>query len=535
MSKLLVKWANFGYQTREIRTAIVFGTNGENVIIVLENDEVLAFGKNQKGCLGAGVDGEVNKELAPVKNLRGQRIEGFACAGDDDGKICIFAITGSGPVFSWGENGFGQLGLGTTEYTKVPTKILGSLKHKRVVQVACGNYHSLALTSEGEVYAFGRNKEGELGLGTNYDQSFPRKVDGLLDGTIVTSVACHNFSSLALLHSGEIFAWGDNSNGRIGLCHTVHQACSPSNVLNLEGVLISKIVSGRDFTLALSDDGKIYSWGVNKKGQLGTGTTDGVSIPTIISSEMGRVTEIAASLYESHPCVAITENHQVYIWGSCNGQLAKKPMLTSFLSLDEVFTVFYPPVSYQRFQLKITTDERKRKGLVNERLRKAFDNPETADFAFIVEGKKIHVHKNLLTIGSDLFKKLFLGDWKDSCPKEQIVEDHSYDAFYAFLKYFYTDEVDFTHELALDVYALAHFYQVTDLMDECEKILKSGMTVQNVAAVYEKAHLFGAKDLCEFCFKFCKGHLIDVVDNFGTADSKREVFFEVFSWAANKK
>ncbi|XP_065336813.1 RCC1 and BTB domain-containing protein 1-like [Cloeon dipterum] len=160
---------------------------------------------------------------------------------------------------------------------------------------------------------------------------------------------------------------------------------------------------------------------------------------------------------------------------------------------------------------------------------------EISDFAFIVEGKKIHVHKNLLIFGSDVLKNLFLGDWKDSCQKEQIVEDHSYDAFYAFLKYFYTDEVDFTPELALDVYAVAHFYLVTDLMDECEKILQSGMTVQNVAAVYEKANWLGAKDLCEFCFKFCKENMDDVVDSFESEDCKREFFLEVFRWVANRK
>ncbi|CAB3388426.1 Hypothetical predicted protein [Cloeon dipterum] len=485
MSKLLNrKWAYFGYQEKEIRTAIVFGSQAENVIIVLENDEVLAFGENKNGCLGTGDEDEVDDELKRIEILCGQGIEGFEysvnCSGDEGQLFSLFAISRSGSVFSWGENKYGQLGLGTTEHTKVPTKISGSLKEKKVVQVACGGLHTLALTSGGEVHAFGLNSAGQLGLGTSGDiQSFPQKVCGLLNGKIVTSVACQKYSSFSLLQSGEICAWGANTNGMLGLSSPSNKECSPCMVIGLEGVVISQIVCGPFFTLALSDDGKIYSWGENHRGQLGNGTTEFVESPTIISTEIGRVREIAASHYWSHPCAAITQENQVYIWADYNCfRVILEPVLTSYSSFDEVFAVAIPPLIYRRFQLKLMEDQSKVKGLrVIERLRKAFDNPETADFAFIVEGKKIHVHKNMLIIGSDVFKNLFLGDWEDSYKKYRIVEDHSYDAFYAFLKYFYTDEVDFTPDLALDVYSLAQVFRVDGLKDECKKIIKSATSI----------------------------------------------------------
>ncbi|XP_065334915.1 RCC1 and BTB domain-containing protein 1-like [Cloeon dipterum] len=302
--------------------------------------------------------------------------------------------------------------------------------------------------------------------------------------------------------------------------------------------MFSQIVCGADFTLALSNEGKIYSVKVNLNyyGHSGNRLSCVFKPSTFtLTEEMGRIREIAATLYKSHPCAAITEKNQVYIWGKCNGHYVSEPMLTSYSSFDEVYAVASPPVTYQRFRLKTMKDDCKRKGSVIERLNTAFNNPETADIAFIVEGKKIHVHKNLLTIGSEVFKNLFLGDWKDSCKNEHVVEDHSYNTFFAFLKYFYTDEVDFSPELALDVYAVAHFYLVTDLMYECERILKSSLTVQNAAAVYEKAILLGAKDLCELCSEFCKDNLVDVLNNFGTADLKRKVFLEVFTWVANQK
>ncbi|XP_065337633.1 RCC1 and BTB domain-containing protein 1-like [Cloeon dipterum] len=304
-------------------------------------------------------------------------------------------------------------------------------------------------------------------------------------------------------------------------------------VTGLEGVVISKIVCGNEFTLALSDEGKVYSWGENR---MAGGRLRIVNTPTIISTEMGRVKDIAATHYESHPCSAINTKNRVYIWGNCNGQLVETPMLTFFSSLDDVYAVAYPPVTYQKFQLlKIMKDDDKRKDSLNERLRQAFDDPETADYAFIFEKKKIHVHKNMLNFGSDVFKKKFLCNWDDSCKKEQIVKEHSYESFYALLKFFYTDQVDVTPELALDVYAVADFYQVKGLMNECEKILKSGLTVQNAADVYEKAIFLGAKDLCEFCFEFCREHLVDVVDDFETDECKKKFVLEVFRRAANQE
>ncbi|XP_065336808.1 RCC1 and BTB domain-containing protein 2-like [Cloeon dipterum] len=209
MSKLLANWGYFGYQKSEIRTALgVFGAlSGGEVIIVLENDEVLAFGGNHKGCLGVGNEREV-KALKRIESLCGQEIQGFECSvytGNEGDEICLFAISGSGSVFSWGHNEDGQLGLGTTIYTKVPTKISSSLEQKRVVQVACSGDHTLALTSEGEVYAFGVNGLGQLGLGsTVHHFLLPQRVGGLLDGKIVTSVACQNIASFALLQSGEM-------------------------------------------------------------------------------------------------------------------------------------------------------------------------------------------------------------------------------------------------------------------------------------------------------------------------------------------
>ncbi|CAB3385502.1 Hypothetical predicted protein [Cloeon dipterum] len=502
MSKILRKWANFG---REIRTAIVFGSKGENVIFVDGTYQVFAFGRNEDGCLGTGDDDEL-KVPERIEVLCDEEIAGFECGISGD-KCSIFAISSSGAVFSWGNNEYGELGLGTTGYTKFPT-IIGQFSQKMVVQVACGGNHTLALTSEGKVYAFGRNDCEQLGLGSRSkraQKSIPMLVGEFPDGEIVTSIACHAVSSFALFHSGGLCGWGSCWNCRSGLGPSMSNQASPKKVTTLDNVVITRVVCGAYFTLALTDKGKVYAWGDNENGQSGDGTVKWNDCPAVISMAE-RVKDIAATCYRNHPCAAITDKNQVYIWGSCNGLNVLKPTLTSFSSLEEVFAAASPQVSYHRFQLKNKKEvSSKSKSSMYERFRNAFDNTETADFAFIVEGKKIHVHKMLLAISSDVFKGMFLGDFEDSTAKEKIIDHFSYNSFYAFLKYLYTDEVDFTSELALDVYAVAHLYQ---------------------------AILFQAEGLREFCFNYCMEHLVEVVNSIDLDENKEEAILGVYRHAA---
>ncbi|XP_065335408.1 RCC1 and BTB domain-containing protein 1-like [Cloeon dipterum] len=526
------KRTNPGSKERKIRTAFVFGPNGENTIVVFENDEVFGLGKNQNGCLGTGGTDELTA-FARIEKLCGKKIERFEY-GSFDNKFSIFAISAIGNLFSWGENSYGQLGLGTESYTRVPTKIRVSLDWN-VVRVACGRYHTLALTVERQVFAFGQNLYGQLGLGLSGGLvTNPQKICGLLRGRVVTSIACQALSSFALLASGEILAWGSNLNGRLGL--PLSQTETPNTPCEVEGlnkISISRVVCGDHFTLALSKEGAIYAWGGNMYGQLGNGL-EFVRTPTIISSEMGaRVKDIDVSRFEDHTCAAITENDQVYMWGSQSGITIKKPIRTTCSSLDKVFSD--ASSSAVSCQLKgMMKEQDAREDSIIKCIQKGFDNPETADVTFIVEERKIHVHKFVLMMKSVVFKKLFLGNWKDSCAKELNIERYSYDSFYAFLKFFYTDEMDCTPELAPEVFAAAHFYRVSGLMEECEEIMKSNLSVKNAAAIYEEATLCGAKDLEKFCFNYCKRNLVEAVHSFESDECKREAIMDVYRRAANQ-
>ncbi|XP_065334815.1 RCC1 and BTB domain-containing protein 1-like [Cloeon dipterum] len=419
-----------------IRLAIVFNGGG-SAIFATKDDEVFGLGQNDFWCLGTGEDSSPGLgEPQRINALCGQKIEGLEYSQ----RFSVFAISDSGSVFAWGANGCGQLGLGTNRQTNIPTKITGKLEEQTVVQVACGEIHTLALTSDGQVFAFGYNSYGQLGLGVegNFLMSslFPRKVEGLLAGSFVTAIACRRNGSLALLKTGEVFIWGAQIDDTF--------ITFPLQVLGLEGVPISRISCGSNHFLALSNDRKIYAWGNNCSGQLGIESADEPKATAeIIPASLGRVKEIAAFANSS---AALTESNQVYVWGQYNGQNITSPTVTSHSSFDNVFA----PDTFRPLRPKEDySEELKMKDTLDECLKRAFNNPDISDFTFIVEENKIHVHKCILMLRCAVFKTMFQGDWKESKASEQKIEGHSFAAFNAFLKYFYTDKLDVHPNLAL--------------------------------------------------------------------------------------
>ncbi|CAB3379995.1 Hypothetical predicted protein [Cloeon dipterum] len=473
---------------RKIRLAVVYRGGA---IYVTKDDEVFGFGKNLTGFLGTG-DKQSRTEHTKIEQLCGQNIQDLQFA-----YLTFFAISATGSVYAWGKNDNGQLGLGTKKDTWIPTKIEGNLETKRVVQVACSDYHTLVLTSDREVFSFGWNKYGQLGLGHNEDQSLPKKLDFFAAGGVVTAVACLVFSSLALLDSGQVFVWGKNEDGILGHSEDdVEKQNIPRKVPGLEGITITRIVCGLNHALALSNDGKVYSWGWNGSGQLGNGTDENSHEPTLIFGIGGRIRDVASN-YNYSVSVAITEADDVIIWGWLNGSQNKSPTKTSFKSLDEVFAKL--PIlafTFRPLRLKLNDDPIVEKNTANESpewLKKYFNDADTADIVFVVEGKKIYAHKTILLMRCAVFRTMFQGNWKESNESEQIIKHHSYDVFFAFLRYFYTNQVDMQPVLALELFALAHFYQMTDLQKESLKIIERGVTVENAASIYDRAILLAAE------------------------------------------
>jgi alpha-tubulin suppressor-like RCC1 family protein len=130
------------------------------------------------------------------------------------GKTMSFAVCRDGSLWAWGENNYGQLGDGTTINRDQPTQIV-TLAHVRVV--AAGDAFTLAVTADGSVWSWGRNNVGQLGHGTiSQQEATPRQINGLSN---ITSIVAGPQSALARDTDGNLWAWGANDYGQLGLGH----------------------------------------------------------------------------------------------------------------------------------------------------------------------------------------------------------------------------------------------------------------------------------------------------------------------------
>lgn len=168
-------------------------------------------------------------------------------------------------LWVWGGNATGQLGNGVYYpiYTPVHLSSIDS-----VTQAAGGKFHSLVLKDDGTVWAWGFNTDGQVGaIGAKLEQTTPIQVDFLAN---VTAIAAGGYHSVALRSDGTVWAWGDNYYGQVGDGSTYNRP-TPTQVSGLSGVIA--VAAGSYYTLAVKSDGTVWAWGQNSDGQLGDGTT----------------------------------------------------------------------------------------------------------------------------------------------------------------------------------------------------------------------------------------------------------------------
>ncbi|CAG2119755.1 unnamed protein product, partial [Medioppia subpectinata] len=464
-------------------------------------DEMYALGSNCSLCLGLG-DTVGTFEPRRVDLMSKKSV--IKIAAGSGPHVC--ALTSNGDVWSWGHNTYHQVFWNSsTNPSSTPIHVTSNLLGKRVVDISCGSYHTLALTDEGEVYAWGQNNCGQIGSGSTTNQPTPRKITAGIGTRQVVAIACGQISSFAVLDTGEVFSWGYNGNGQLGLGTNANQP-NPCRVTNLNGVVIQKVVSGNAHTLLLSDDGTIYSFGSNTYGQLGTGSKSNQTSPIKVAANLGRFIDIAASHY-IHISAAITQDGKSYMWGQCRSHSITQPFETPLESMHDVFASFaIPAVSYRSVELSSSPSNR-----VLDSLSQAFDDQKTSDFIFIVEKKPIHVHKAILRVRCEHFRSMFGSNWEESSKGELEMTQYSYPVYYAFLQYLYTDEVEVAPEEGIGLLDLANSYCETDLKLKCERLIRNGITVENVAMLYSAAIRFDAKGLEDYCFRFALIHLTAVV------------------------
>lgn len=127
----------------------------------------------------------------------------------------MFLLNDQGHVYSYGYGDFGALGQGGPAFLPLPKQI-PAIKDRFIVQIACGEYHSLALTNNGDVYAWGRGFEGQLGLTRNVETSSTPKYIKFFSNKKVIYIACGAYHSLAITSDFKLYGWGEAKLGQIG-------------------------------------------------------------------------------------------------------------------------------------------------------------------------------------------------------------------------------------------------------------------------------------------------------------------------------
>ncbi len=285
---------------------------------------VYSWGDDQYGQLGDnGNAGTRRNTPGLVVDSSGVPLAGIVAiaAGQDH----ALALAADGTVYAWGRNQYGQLGNSfTSDYLSSAYPVYdANFNPINAVAVAAGGYHSLAVLANGTVLAWGYNSNGQLGNGTegaNTGSATPKPVSGL---TNAVAVAAGQYHSLALLSNGRVSAWGYDLDGELGDGGS-QDSDLPKPVPIQSGTAggaaaITQISAGQYHSLALADDGTLYAWGSNTSGQLGVGDTASRFSPQAVP--VGGATVLSAAAGELHS-LALLGDHTALAWGSdASGQL----------------------------------------------------------------------------------------------------------------------------------------------------------------------------------------------------------------------
>ncbi|CAI4233274.1 unnamed protein product [Auanema sp. JU1783] len=486
----------------EIESCAVFGSSGSEVLMITKDDEVYGLGTNFCSCLGAPSISTLNP--IRIECLSGKRIRQISFGSGPH----VIALSEVGSVYSWGHNAFGQLGLGHSLQGTSPTLIAGILKNEKITFISCGGHHSVAISEKGEVFTWGMNSSGQLGLGDTNNQDTPKMVP--LYNRLIISAACGHNSTVVLSQSGDVYAWGFNGNGQIGSGCTYNQLI-PFHIesLSKSGPII-QIVCGYAHTLALSDQGKLYVWGSNSCGQLGNhNLRKNVGEPIQTAEDLGLITEVGA-VHSCNVTAVSNKNGKVFMWGHLRGQTVSVPIETRFRRVDDCFSCFASPaVSFRMLYF-----QNSRQKTILDSLKVAFDDPISSDLVISVEGNRIHVHKSLLKIRCEYFKTRLGGLWEENNGNIIEVKDFPFSIYKSFLFWVYTDELTVDGvEDAVGLLELSNCYCETVLKTKCANFLEKVISIENAAQLYAISLKYNVHTLEEHCFRFCMNHMTAVTQS----------------------
>ena len=282
---------------------------GDGFMVALASDGSLyAWGSNFAGTLGNGTTSDNQKPVKVTSPLNTKFVSVSA------GWNHVIALSSDGKVYTWGANGYGQLGIDSKGFVTTPKQVSLPTEDK-VIAVAAGNSFSLALTSTGSVYAWGLNSFGQLGTSTDLtNRTEPQRIEALSE-IFVTSICAGNTTGAAISADGKVWLWGDNQKGQLG--SSAGDILMPVQKTSSASYFATQVALGDAHSSFVELNGSVKSMGTNLYGQFGNGQVNGDS-PSLklngaVLPEGVLASAIAAG--ESH-CAILDTNGQVYSFGS---------------------------------------------------------------------------------------------------------------------------------------------------------------------------------------------------------------------------
>lgn len=279
-------------------------TNGETTFLIESNGNVKGWGRNPKGEVG---NGTTIDQYAPVS------IEGLSniriIVPNDYGYGFFFAIDSTGQVYAWGYNGYGQLGLGINNNVSVPALVTGL---PEISQIRINEYTVYAITTGGDVYATGENDYGQVGNGSKTTQRAFVKIPQLSG---IRDIVCRSNVAYAISNDNKVFAWGKGNSWQLGIDLYTSAQTTPAEIRGLSGKRVDEIITNGVTTFAVCNDRQdLYSWGESWFGESGNySETSGIPKKVTIISDLPET--IDEFIIAGQTSFAVMSDGTLYGWG----------------------------------------------------------------------------------------------------------------------------------------------------------------------------------------------------------------------------
>lgn len=280
---------------QQVNSAIAAGTWP---VPTVTGPRLFSWGDNNQGALGLG-----NRTNYSSPKQVGSLTDWLQiCAGGYNNTSA--GVKTDGTLWTWGYNGNGQLGLGNTTNYSSPKQV-GALTGW--VQVSSGRFGmTAAIKSNGTLWLMGAGSYGQLGLGNTTSYSSPKQVGSL---TNWATVSCGNAGVRALKTDGTIWSWGYNVEGQVGDGTTTVRS-SPVQIGSL--TTWAQVMCVGNFTMAITTSGALYGWGDNSSGELGLGNRTNYSSP----KQIGSLTNWAYVAPRMRGATVLKTDGTIWTWGA---------------------------------------------------------------------------------------------------------------------------------------------------------------------------------------------------------------------------